>query len=181
MQSLLDLDYKLFKFFNLFAHRSDAMDFFVVFFADYVMFLLIAGLAVFVILKKKKRSSWIIALQALAAAFLGRALIIPLIRIFFFRLRPFVAGVVSQLLPHNPFEGSFPSGHTTVMFAIAFSLFSEDRRWGAMYLCLALLSGLARVSAGVHFPSDILGGIVLAGICVVITKRLFWGKLRFPH
>lgn len=170
---LIDFDYRIFKFLNGFAGISPTLDFTFVALAEYVMFLMIAGFALFILLKKSDRSRVAITLQAFVAAFLGRAVIISIIRIFFFRARPFVDSVVNQLVAHNPAEASFPSGHTTVMFALAFSLLFVNRKWGVAYLIIALISAFSRVVVGVHFPFDILGGILVGLLSAIMVRRLF--------
>jgi undecaprenyl-diphosphatase len=172
LDQLRDFDFQIFKIFNSLAGQSAAWDVLFITLSEYAMFLMIAGLALFVILKKDK-ICWSTALQALAAAFIGRAVIVSLIRIFFFRVRPFVAGTVFQLVGHNPLEGSFPSGHATVMFSLAFSLLFVNRRWGFFYLFLAVVSSLARIAVGVHYPFDILGGIAVAAFSAFAAKWLF--------
>lgn len=171
--NFVDFDYRLFKIFNSLAGRSDGWDLIFIGLAEYVMFLMFAGLALFILLKEKDRARWIIALQALTAAFIGRALIVSLIRIFFFRSRPFVEATVTQLVLHNPFEGSFPSGHATVMFALAFSLFLVNIRWGLIYFFLAIVSSLGRIIVGVHFPLDIIGGMFVGALSAFLAKWLF--------
>lgn len=171
--ALRDFDYRIFKIFNGLAGKSQAWDAVFVALSEYVMFLMIAGLALFVLLKEKERIRWTVSLQALAAAFIGRAIIVSLLRIFFFRVRPFVAGTVLQLVGHNPLEGSFPSGHATIMFSLAFSILFVNRRWGFFYLFLAIISSLARIAVGVHYPFDILGGIAVAAVSAFAAKWLF--------
>lgn len=72
---------------------------------------------------------------------------------------------------------SFPSGHTTAAFAgmtPAFLLGNRRVKFGA--LAFALLMGLARIYLVVHFPSDVLGGLLvglLAGcLGALIAARL---------
>ena len=56
---------------------------------------------------------------------------------------------------------SFPSGHTTTVFAAAvvFSLFKPS--WKVGFFAVAVVIGLARVLAGAHYPSDVLAGATL--------------------
>lgn len=171
--NFVDFDYRVFKIFNALAGRSDAWDFIFVSLAEYVMFLMFAGLALFIFLKEKERMRWITALQALAAAFIGRAIIVSLIRIFFFRSRPFIDAAVTQLVFHNPLEGSFPSGHATIMFALAFSLFFTNIRWGVIYLFLATISSMSRIIVGVHFPFDIIAGMLVGAFSALLAKWIF--------
>lgn len=75
------------------------------------------------------------------------------------------------------FHNSFPSGHTTTAFALAFWVFlltyrTRYRWWGYGALLLAGLVGLSRVYRGVHYPSDVLVGAavgVLWGALVYLT------------
>ena len=81
---------------------------------------------------------------------------------------------------------SFPSGHamTTVLlygflFYAAGQAFRDRRlRYPVQALCviIAVLTGLQRVEAGVHWPSDVLGGALLAGL---ILALLIWSHRRF--
>ena len=81
---------------------------------------------------------------------------------------------------------SFPSGHTmTAVLLYGFLFYAAgqalpDRRlrYPAQALCviIAVLTGLQRVEAGVHWPSDVLGGALFAGL---ILALLIWSHRRF--
>ena len=72
---------------------------------------------------------------------------------------------------------SFPSGHATFFMALAFALFFSHKKAGYWFMFFALLIGLARIAAGVHFPIDILGGFVLGTGTAYLVKFLY-GKIK---
>lgn len=78
------------------------------------------------------------------------------------RPRPYaVLDVTFNLLGGFP-SASFPSDHASAAFAIAWTQCWRSRFWGWLFWPLSLAIGWARVYAGVHYPSDILGSFVLA-------------------
>lgn len=173
---LVNLDYQAFHFLNGFAGQSNFFDGLFVVLAEYVIFLMIASLALYALINKKSRGKRLaVVMQALIAGFIGRVVIVSIIRALFFRPRPFVADTVNQLVAHDPKDASFPSGHASVMFAIAFVVLMFDAEWGVVYLIAATISATARVVVGVHFPLDILGG-ALVGLLSAITVRWIFKK-----
>ncbi|MFM8621506.1 MAG: phosphatase PAP2 family protein [Candidatus Nanopelagicaceae bacterium] len=88
------------------------------------------------------------------------------------RDRPFVAlSEVKQLIEHGA-DPSFPSSHMSVMAAIAVALWFRNRNLGAITFVLATISGLARIGAGIHYPSDIFVGALIGTAIAVLTHRL---------
>ena len=65
----------------------------------------------------------------------------------------------------------------TFFFALAAVVFLYDKRWGAGFFLATLLVGVSRVIAGVHYPSDILGGMII-GIATSDVVFLFLGQSR---
>jgi undecaprenyl-diphosphatase len=67
---------------------------------------------------------------------------------------------------------SFPSSHAVNNFAVGTLLSFYYRRWTWACMTFASLIAFTRVSVGVHFPSDILGGAVIGAVCaytVIVT------------
>ncbi len=81
--------------------------------------------------------------------------------------RPFVSMTdsINPLFVHG-LNDSFPSGHSVVMFALAFFVYRQSRSVGLLMLVLSLASGVSRIIAGVHWPTDIAASIVIAYIGV---------------
>lgn len=79
-------------------------------------------------------------------------------------------------LPLNINSYGMPSGHAAFMFALAATMYAFDKRAGHALLVLAVITGIARVLAGVHFWYDIVGGALLgyavSAIVVYACKRL---------
>lgn len=109
-----------------------------------------------------------VALSALLASGLGLG-IGQLLAMLWDRARPFADGSGTNALINHSMDSSFPSDHAIVAFAIATSLLFWNRRIGIVALAVALLICLARVSVGVHYPTDVLvGAAVGAGAAGVM-------------
>lgn len=87
--------------------------------------------------------------------------------------RPFVDGVGYNFL-HHAADDSFPSDHGTVIFTFALAFLFWHRVWsGALRLVIASAIAWSRVYLGVHWPLDMLGGL-LAGMCGCLGAQLLW-------
>lgn len=136
--------------------------------AEYLVYLLPIVLLVLWFFEKSHKK----VLRAFLAAMLAWPVIATFIGRLVNRPRPFESGGVQELLFHRP-TYSFPSDHATAFFAIAFSLlFSGDKKLGIIFLALGLVNSLARIASGIHWPFDILGGILLGFIGALIIKLL---------
>jgi len=58
---------------------------------------------------------------------------------------------------------SFPSGHTTSVFALAtiLALNTRDKRLSLIYLVTAIVTGYSRIYLGQHFLADVVAGILI--------------------
>jgi len=59
---------------------------------------------------------------------------------------------------------SFPSGHTTSVFAIAMTMTLHNPMLSIIVFPIAFTVAISRIYTGVHYPSDVLAGIVIAAI-----------------
>ena len=163
------VDNSLFQLINGFALRYFFLDAGGIFLAYYFPYVLVVSLILFLIWDFKKY--WKVVLGGLISAGLGWV-IVELVRRLFFVARPFVSGQVNLLLPHLA-TSSFPSGHATFFFALSFFLFFHNKKAGTVFLVLSFLIGLARVFSGLHWPSDIFGGLIFGLVAAFIIKEVF--------
>lgn len=110
------------------------------------------------------------ALSVVVAVAIG-LLFSHLIGTFCYRPRPFVAGIAHALITHKE-NASFPSNHALIFTIYSFSLYLyRYKQVARLGFVLALLTCWGRVFTGVHYPSDILGGIVLGLVISFIVIR----------
>jgi undecaprenyl-diphosphatase len=90
--------------------------------------------------------------------------------------RPF--NLLPQVHPlFSEHDFSFPSGHATFFMALALSIFLINKKAGLpaitgyVFIFFAFLIGIARIVAGVHFPSDILSGFILGSLIAYFINK----------
>lgn len=132
----------------------------------------VLGAYMLVALVRQGRFLWLVPLVMMAAWLCARG-----IQIAWFRERPFDAGLVIALLPHRE-SGSFPSTHASVVFAVGWFL---ARTRGSItfvwswWISAALVCG-GRVACGLHYPSDVVGGLMVGVVCA--SSAIFLAKRR---
>ena len=156
--------------------RSPFMNTFWVIISYAGLVVLFAPIAYFVI-KKEYRLKGICILCSLAIAFIicNVCLKIPI-----HRARPYETWEMLTPVLH-PIDSSFPSGHTNASFAVAFAyLILINKKIGIPAIVFASLIAISRLYMGVHYPTDILGGMICALVgCIIATKFIYpWLKER---
>lgn len=136
----------------------------IIFLTEYLPYAIVLAFAALLFYSSyEKREKIKIFWTALFSTAIARFGVVELIRLFYHRPRPFVAFNTEPLFPEHSW--SFPSGHAAFFFALAASLYFYNKKWGAWFFIAATIISVSRVIAGVHYPSDILGG-ALVGIAV---------------
>jgi undecaprenyl-diphosphatase len=157
----------LFLKINDLAGRNVWMDKLAVFFAVYVGYIIVAYLIYLWFIKPGSRRMISVAL---IAAVIARFVVTSIIRFLYFHPRPFIVMQVHQLIPES--GSSFPSGHAAFFFALSAVTYLSNRKLGWTLFVLSLLMGLARIYAGVHWPLDIVGGIIVGITTGLVVNRL---------
>ena len=75
----------------------------------------------------------------------------------------FLKNVFARNRPLGAFltDYSFPSGHATVAWALAVVLAAKEPRVKYLFYLLALLISLSRIYLGVHYPADVIAGMLV--------------------
>lgn len=166
------MDHQIFLAINGLVGKSAILDKIGVFVGgDYFLyaFALVVGLLWF---SKPLRKKVYLALGSGAIAYVIASLVKHLV----YRPRPFEVLNVHQLIVDNERGNSFPSGHATFYFALAFAFWGTEFFWP--FLALAVLGSLGRVFVGVHYPLDILAGAIIGTITVLALRRFFKHHFR---
>ncbi|MFJ3986986.1 phosphatase PAP2 family protein [Streptomyces fungicidicus] len=94
------------------------------------------------------------------------------IRGFVERPRPFNDHQGLEVLVQGKTDYSFVSDHATITMALAVGLFVANRKFGLVGLVIALLEGFCRVYMGVHYPTDVVGGLALGTAVALLLSPL---------
>lgn len=175
---------QIFHFLNNFASQYDWLDTSIVFCAQQLPFVLIGifliyhlgGLQFSKSKKSRRGESFLQEVFKKISIVLGSTFLIwgfsQIINYFYYSLRPFlVLDDINLLFTHGDSD-SFPSGHATFFFSLALMSYYYNPRWLANLLLVgAITVSIARVTAGVHWPVDILGAFILAAVGVLVIRK----------
>lgn len=168
----MNSDLYLFNAINQFGEQWLFLDYSAVFFAKYFEYFLLSILFSFLIINFKKY--WRMVVEAFFAALFVRFVLAEIIGIIWFRPRPFVNNSVHLLFPYfNPTAPSFPSGHASFYFALSTIIYAYNKKAGILFYIASFLIVAARIFAGLHWPSDVLAGMILGIGAGLLLNRIF--------
>ena len=174
----MELDIKLFYFFNDIAGKSFIADAFIVFLSEYLQYLVVAVLLLLLYVsyhtsREKRRIFQVVIISI----FISRVAVTELIRMFYHRPRPYLEIPAHNLLNESAF--SFPSGHAAFFFALAAAVYGFNKKWGIGFFISAAVISISRIAAGIHYPSDIIGGMIIGMLAAYLTAKIY--KKIYPN
>ena len=146
-------------------------------------YLWIALLVILLCIPKTRRAALIGAVTLLLTFIVTNLCLKPLVG----RTRPYEVIEGLTRIIEKQSDRSFPSGHTANSMAVGVSLWLVSRKYellgdkklyfpktaGWAVLVWSVLVGLSRLYVGVHYPTDVLGGAIIAIINAVIVLGVY--------
>lgn len=125
-------------------------------------------LTIFLLVCKKTRKTGIVCAIALI---IDLVICNGILKNIFARTRPYDAYKDIRCLIEPQPDYSFPSGHTASSFAAVVPILADrnTRRLGIVALVVAILMALSRIYVCVHYPSDVLAGVIVGIFCGVLA------------
>lgn len=120
----------------------------------------------------------------MAGSMIVSAIVVNILKYAIQRPRPFISYPFIEKLSAGG-SPSFPSGHTSDAMAMAMALSLMFPRWYVIVpsFVWAGLVGYSRMDLGVHYPSDVLAGVVVGIGCSLVVYWAFkkrWAKVGHP-
>lgn len=103
----------------------------------------------------------IIILTLIISTIVGEGIVKHIVR----RVRPCNKQENDSMLSLKPISYSFPSGHTLSSFAVAEMLSIYFTQYKLIFMLIALLIAISRLYLYVHYPTDVLAGIIIGVLC----------------
>ncbi|MBO4325329.1 MAG: phosphatase PAP2 family protein [Lachnospiraceae bacterium] len=130
---------------------------------------------------KKTRRAGLFSAAALAGSVLVNNVIL---KNAIGRTRPYELIDELVLIGKKASDASFPSGHTAASVASCTAILPNvKKRWWAPLILMAVLIALSRVYIGIHYPSDIVGGLISGVVLGILANVIGSLVLRkwFPE
>ena len=138
----------------------------------------IAATIALLIPKKTRKAGVVSAVALLGSLIINNNIVKNIVQ----RPRPFVTFADLQIIIPTPSEFSFPSGHTSSSFAAAAVFYRHlPKKLGIPSVILAGLIGFSRLYVGVHYPTDVIAGVLMGILLSYLAEylvNLFAKKLK---
>ena len=124
---------------------------------------------ILLLIPKTRKSGLYMAVALIADLIICNVILKPIVA----RIRPYSINQTVRLLVTPLKDYSFPSGHTAASFASVSALyFAGRKRMAAGALIVSVLIAFSRMYLYVHYPTDVLGGLIIGLLCGWIADMI---------
>ena len=124
---------------------------------------------ILLLIPKTRKSGVYMAVALIVDLIICNVILKPIVA----RIRPYSINQTVQLLVTPLKDYSFPSGHTAASFASVSALyFAGRKRMAAGALIVSVLIAFSRMYLYVHYPTDVLGGLIIGLLCGWIADMI---------
>lgn len=154
------------------ANKNLFLDLLIVFFAQYSLYILVFFALTLIVMEKNFRCRYYFLALLILSLTISSGTVTTAMHYLIDSPRPALVYEDLRTLIMTPEASSIPSGHMMFIIPLALTVFYLNRNAGWWFLGTAILMGLARVMAGVHWPLDIVAGIFFGSLCFYLSKEL---------
>lgn len=144
-------------------------DWLITFLASVLIWLMFGGVLVLALKGGKTQRQQ--ALRAFLAVLIAWV-IIEMLKSLLPSVRPFRTIGYTPLTLTIPGNNSFPSSHAALAFALAISIWLENKKQGWFFIAAAIAVSLGRLLAGVHYLLDIIVGAWVGTVVASVISKL---------
>lgn len=163
------------------ANKNLFIDLLSVFFAQYSLYILVFFAITLIVMEKNFRRRYYFLVLLVLSITISSGIVTTTMHYLIDSPRPVLVFEDLRTLIITPDTSSIPSGHMMFIIPLALTMFYLNRNAGWWFIGTAILMGITRVIAGVHWPLDIVAGLFLGSLCFYLAKELLrWGGVEMP-
>ena len=147
-----------------------------VFITEWSLYIMGLALLLFVLFGFRRNRMMIASafLTVLLAEILGK-----LLSLLHTNYQPFATLANVNQLIDKEMNNSFPSDHTMITWSLCFTFFLfQKSAYRFLWIVFAALVSLSRIWVGVHYPADVLVGILVSIIASLIIYKVLFIRRR---
>ncbi|MYL43638.1 undecaprenyl-diphosphatase [Virgibacillus salexigens] len=167
--SISEINIDLFRMVNNLGKGLTYLNPTIVFVAKYMVFLLALAVIAFWFTRSKNNRMMIIcgSITFVLAEIIGK-----IFGKIYSNNPPFAElSHVNHLIDHE-IDNSFPSDHTILFFSFCITFFLFKKRSRIFWIMIAILVGLSRIWAGVHYPADVIVGAAISILVAILVYKV---------
>lgn len=168
----MNVNLEIFRFINNLANKSALLDKIMIFCSKGLPVIFALAVVVVYLIGISKRNVRYRKIAVNTIVFTVINLIVSfIIGAVYYVDRPFVHHNVNLVISHAT-NASFPSDHVIGTFSIALGLRMFNKKLGNVLIVLSIIVGISRIYVGHHYPSDIIGALIVVLVMNIIYRNV---------